>query len=303
MTFSEFARACGVIIDRPRADGRIHRCPTAAHPRSRNGAYAFDGERGWVMAWDAGGETQWYRDERATEWTEDRKREWIRRREAERREQIERNRAAAKRAEEVVSRARLGEHGYLRRKGLPKHRGLVLDEYQTMSFDEGFGRWVERIERDVLIVPMRNLSTGELQGVQAIWWDGSKWVKKMSPGMRAKGAVLRLGRADAGETWLCEGYATGLTVKAALERLGADASVLVCFSDSNLVFVSERLSGRAYVFADNDASRAGEKAAVASGKPWLMAPVVGHDANDWMAAGGLLPVCAAISALRRGDAM
>ena len=50
-------------------------------------------------------------------------------------------------------------------------------------------------------------------------------------GMR-KGASYRIGSARAAELWFVEGYATGLSVDAALKLCGS-AAVVVCFSASN----------------------------------------------------------------------
>jgi putative DNA primase/helicase len=166
------------------------------------------------------------------------------------------------------------------RKGLPDAQGLCLPD-------------------GALLVPMRSMHTNELQGAQVIRWlpELFKWEKKMIPGMKAKGAVLRLGKAV--ETILCEGYATGLSIERAARQLRLSAAVLVCFSDSNMVHVAQMLKGPALVFADNDESGAGERAAKATGLPYCIAPTVGWDANDWHVKDGLLPVCAAILKVRQ----
>lgn len=280
MSFSMFARACGVIVDHPRTDGKIHRCGTVAHPRSRNGAYAFDGRRGWAQAWDAGDQVQWFNDPTATPWTEAEKREWMARRDAERRAQELRYQRVAKEAESLIRGCAMAEHGYLRLKGFPTVRALVKGE--------------------TLVVPMRNVRTNAVQGAQTIQWDAEarQWVKKMLYGMRAKGAIFRLGSGSR-EIVLCEGFATGLSIDAALKMLHADASVLVCFSAQNMQHVAEQVLGRVYVFADNDASGTGERVAKAIGRPYCMAPTVGHDANDWHMAEGLVPLCSALMRMRQ----
>jgi putative DNA primase/helicase len=148
---------------------------------------------------------------------------------------------------------------------------------------------------------MRNLETNQIQGMQTIAWlpEDRRWEKKMAAGMRAKGAVLRLGNQRAKETFLCEGYATGLSIEIALRRLRLNASVLVCFSDSNLAHVAPMVSGTAFVIADNDVSLAGEKAARKSGLPWAMSDKVGEDANDLHQRAGLAALCKLILDLRR----
>ena len=189
-------------------------------------------------------------------------------------------RAAADAAQKVIELCELKTHYYLNSKGLPDVVALVNDS--------------------TLIVPMRNLETNQLQGLQSIDWlpEERRWEKKMAFGMRAKGAVLRLGNQRAKETFLCEGYATGLSVELALRRLRLNASVLVCFSDSNMAHVATLVTGAAFVIADNDVSMAGEKAAIRSGLPWCMGDVVGEDANDLHQRAGLMALCKLIINVR-----
>lgn len=284
MSFLLFAQACGVVIDRLHDDGRIHRCATTAHPRAKNGAYAFDGSRGWAMAWDCADRVQWFSDPQARPWTPDEKRAWMARRDAERRDQERKYTQAAKASEAALRACRMDVHGYLRLKGFAATKALVTQD-------------------DALFVPMRNFATNALQGAQTIRWDAEarQWVKKMTYGMRAKAAVFRLGRAKAFETVLCEGFATGLSIDAALRTVSADAAVLVCFSAQNMQHVAGLLDARSgfYVVADNDASGTGEAAAKAIGRPYCMAPTVGWDANDWHIAQGLVPLCSALVTMRR----
>ena len=51
MTFIDFARAHGVEIDPNRLypSDRIKRCGTVERPRSGNGAYFYDGQRGSLL--------------------------------------------------------------------------------------------------------------------------------------------------------------------------------------------------------------------------------------------------------------
>jgi putative DNA primase/helicase len=121
----------------------------------------------------------------------------------------------------------------------------------------------------------------------------------MAFGMRARGAVLRLGSKAAQEAFLCEGYATGLSIELALRRLRLNASVIVCFSDSNMAYVAPLVKGRAFVFADNDVSLAGERAATKTGLPYCMSDVVGEDANDLHQRAGMVSLCKLIIDVRR----
>ncbi|MGJ7497486.1 toprim domain-containing protein [Variovorax sp. RT4R15] len=285
--FITFARAHGVEIDPSRlyASDKIKRCPTTDKPRSTNGAYFWDGGRGWVFNWSAEARVQWFEDPSAKAWTEEEKRAWAMKRRASAAEADRKHENAALHAAMLLRSTVPGSHDYLIRKGLSHIDGLVLPQGE-------------------LLVPMRNLATNELQGAQIIRWIESemKWEKKMVPGMRAKGAVLRLGARTAAETIFCEGYATGLSIELAVRQMRLNAAVLVCFSDSNMVHVASLLTkGRRLVFADNDTSGAGERAARETGLPYCMSAKEGEDANDVHKRGGLLPVCGLLMEARRQE--
>lgn len=279
-TFSEFARAHGVLVPDLYASDRIRRCATTTHERSKNGAYFWDGQRGWVMAWDGDGETYWYGGEYKP-WTEEEKRAWGRERNQERQARDAKYAQAAARAQALIRASTSASHGYLQLKGFPEARELV-------QADES------------LLIPMRSHADNRLQGVQNVSWDDAtrRWTKKMLTGMRAKGAVMRLGSPRASETILCEGYATGLSIQAALDRFKLNAAVLVCFSDSNMRYVADFIGGVRYAFADNDASQAGERAAQLAGLPYCMSDQVGEDANDLHVRAGLLQVCKKLMGVR-----
>src|SRR6478735_3686214 len=52
LEFADFARAHGLLVEHPIMDGRVHRCPTEDHPKKKNGAYRYEGDWGWVQAWE-----------------------------------------------------------------------------------------------------------------------------------------------------------------------------------------------------------------------------------------------------------
>jgi putative DNA primase/helicase len=260
MRFDEFCRVHGLIVDGIEA-GRWVRVPTTDHPRTKNGAYKWLGDVGFVQnhatmvdvsVWRPHGEAAPV-DMAAMHAK-------VAEHERKMREGWER---AAHRAEEMRRSAKQQPHGYLQIKGFEDMAGLVLPD-------------------ESLMVPMRHLTTNKLVGAQVIRWlpDERKYEKKMLPGMRAKGAVFRLGSAQAPRTWLVEGYATGLSVEAAIRMLRLRDAVLICFSAGNLVHVAGQLAGEALVFADHDESGAGERAAQATGLRYCMAGEVGFDAND-----------------------
>lgn len=274
MTFAAFAASHGLIVDQVYPSDKIKRCGTENKPRSTNGAYFYDGQRGFVFLWDQDAKPIWWQDKNATAWTDAEKREWAakKRKEEQRREDGYRKAAAI--AATILKGCKPAQHNYLRSKQLPDVLGLVNDDQE-------------------LFVPMRSMTNNELVGGQVIKWlmDSREWQKKMIFGMRAKAAVFRLGSARTTETWLVEGYATGLTLELALRRLSLNAAVLVCFSANNMTHVAPMVQGRKFIFADHDASGTGEAAAKAANVPYCMSPVEGEDANDMYARAGLLAVC------------
>jgi putative DNA primase/helicase len=183
---------------------------------------------------------------------------------------------AAKQAMALIKSAVVMNHPYLTAKGFPKATGLVVGEE--------------------LIIPMRDYKTHAITGAQRIKGSGEKL---FIPGTRAKGSVFVLGRGS--ESWLVEGYATGLSVAAALKLMYRPAQVVVCFSASNLCHVAERIGGRRFVVADHDESGTGQRAAESSYMPWVMPESVG-DANDLHQSAGLLAVRSMLAGLVLGKA-
>lgn len=256
--FVAFARSHGLLIDHAPPDGRVHRCRTEAKPRKKNGAFMFDGQSGWVQDWTVHPKAIGFRLRGDVE---------IRRidRGALAREERARREAAAQEARRIILRSELAPHPYLIAKGFPQHRGLVHD-----------GR---------LVVPMRSFERyrERIHSVQMIDAGGDK---KFLPGGRAKGAVYRMGAGF--DVWLVEGYATALSVQAALESLYRKAEIWVCFSAGNLAFIASQVACR--IFADNDRSGTGQTVAAQSSRAWVMSPVEGEDANDMYRRAGVRAV-------------
>lgn len=172
-------------------------------------------------------------------------------------------------ASELVKRATVAKHPYLARKGFPEVMGLVVDDF--------------------LIVPMRDAREyGQLLSVQQISPTGDK---RFLTGGRAGGACFRIGATprEAKHIVLCEGYATGLSLQAALARLPGPSCVMACFSANNLETIAQWFP-TARVAADNDHSATGERAAQRTGLKWTMPYEVGTDFNDLMVNMGIYVV-------------
>lgn len=296
--FCDFARSHGLELDRVQGVDRIYRCPTTNKPKRKNGAYMLrhDGN-GWVIAYDMGGQLEWFDDPQSQRgWDDGDRRRWLEWKRREEQRQRHGWTEAAKRAQAMLASAKPGRHAYLQYKGLDRLQGLVLP-------DGG------------LVVPMRNLTTNEVQGAQVIRWApddrdprNSRYEKKYLWGSNPRLAVLRLGDTDAERRILCEGWATGLSILEGVRQLRLVAQVLVCFSDTGLVKVAEALANAPYprcVIADNDdippAERAkrdagepydgrgpGEIAAARTGLPFVMPGFLGFDANDVYRKHGLM---------------
>lgn len=158
---------------------------------------------------------------------------------------------------QMIQRAAVSVHPYLVRKGFPDLTGLVLD-----------GK---------LLVAVRDVNDyGRVISAQLIDENGEK---RFLPGGRTRDGILWLGSKAARKTVLCEGYATGLSLDAALSKLPGPHAVIVCFSANNLERVAPKFPG-AFVCADNDHSAAGENAAIRTGLKWTMPYEVGTDFND-----------------------
>lgn len=185
--------------------------------------------------------------------------------------QARRQADAAVRASALISQAVHAGHPYLAKKGFPEARGLVIG--------------------DQLLIPVRDVTDyTRILSVQEIGADG---VKKFLPGGRTRLGVYRLGVMRADRVVLCEGYATGLSLDAALSRLARPHAVIVCFSARNLELVAQHFPN-AIVAADNDASRTGENSAKTTGLTWTMPSEVGTDFNDLHQSKGIYAVVAAL---------
>lgn len=172
-------------------------------------------------------------------------------------EQRQRQETVAIEARRLVNEAILSGHPYLIRKGFPARVALVRN-----------GK---------LVVPVRDVSNySRILSAQLIDEAGEK---RFLTGGKTRGGIYRIGPERAKRVVLCEGYATGLSIDAALQRLPGPHCVVVCFSARNLEWVAERYPS-ACIAADNDASRTGEESAKRTGLPWVMPPDVGTDFND-----------------------
>ncbi len=174
----------------------------------------------------------------------------------------------ARRAQQLLDAAIPNPHPYLAAKGFPSALGLVYGEH--------------------LLVPVRDAYDQRLLSLQQISPDGEK---RFLHGARARGGIYRIG--STGKTFLCEGYATGLSLYEAAKRLHRQSAVIVCFSAGNIEVVAPLFPG-ALIAADHDESGTGERVARKTGLAWVMPPEANMDFNDFHRRDGLHAVVAAL---------
>ncbi|SEF31387.1 hypothetical protein ABL840_09075 [Variovorax sp. NFACC27] len=260
MTFLDFCRLHGVIIDALPPIGSWKRYRTTDKPAHRNGAVKFMGDHGFVQnhatmqdvsSWRAeGGAKAALQEVRRI--AEDGARETARN-----------NARAAEEAARMLSCAQRERHAYFASKGFPEE---VVNVLRT---DAG----------PIALIPM--FVQGELVGCQRISEDGGK---KFLAGQRSSRAEFVFN--NKGPHVLCEGYATALSARLALANIKRPYTLHVCFSAGNMKKVAAGLPG-GIVLADNDKSGTGERVAREIGWPYWMSDAVGEDANDFHRRQGL----------------
>ena len=258
MTFAQFCAAHGLIIRAMRATGTVQRCPTLCAPSERKGWYIYDGGNyGTCGIWHG-------LENNAQTWSPGADfvpltpadfaaiAAKLRRADADRqRTQAE----AAKRAAALLATSEPRSHAYLARKGFPDMLAPCLNDGA------------------MLLVTM--WKAGRVVNLQRINEAGEK---KFLHGGEVTGVTHTIG--NQGAAVLCEGFATALSVAAAIKASKMRAHTVCCFSAGNLVKVAQRYKD-ARVIADNDKSLTGEKAAQKTGLRYWMPEKPGTDANDF----------------------
>lgn len=214
---------------------------------------------------------------------------------------------AAQQAGMLIAQARITTHPYLAAKGFRDELVPVIPAQSVRQIAGTANRRGEFIPADYLVagstaivVPARR--AGAVTSLQLIWEDGTK---KFLFGGEISGASHRI--STGAYTWLCEGFATGLSLRAALRGLKIQATVLCCFSASNIVAVARQVKGRTFVAADNDKPLpqfgglgTGEHYAKQTGLPFGMPPVVKTDFNDMHQAESIFAVQRVLTSVMAG---
>ena len=256
MDFINFCQSHGILISEHPPFGQWKRYPTEDHPHSRNGAVKYMGDVGFVQNHATSTVVSiWKPDSRASDLPTARDLA-IKQKQAEadtKKKQAE----AVRRAVEMLNQSVTQSHPYLVKKGFPEEQGHI-------NFQGG---------QPILLIPMR--VGGSLVGVQQIDALGTK---RFLYGQRTAGAAFTFD--NKGVNIVCEGYATALSVRAAMKQLKRRYTLHVCFSAANMVRVAAGLEP-GLVIADNDRSGVGQAAAAEIGWPIWMSDKVNEDANDF----------------------
>jgi putative DNA primase/helicase len=243
MSFEDFARSHGLLVDNVIMD-RWVRVGTEDHPRKQNGAYIFDGHKGALINFAVHDKHIVYKSEepfvpdpKANE-----------RKLAAKQMQEQKQKNAADKAAFIMNNAVKKQHPYLLRKGFVD-KGCVWN--------------------GILVLPMR--INQNLVGCQLITPDGTK---RFLSGQKTKGASLVID--NKGQNILCEGFATGMSVRRAMKHLRERYTIHVCFSAGNMLEIASGMTDP-LVIADNDPVGIATAKKIAS-RYWV--GEAGEDFND-----------------------
>ena len=255
MDFIQFARSHGIIINELPPVGVWKRYRTEDHPKKKNGSVKYMGTHGFVQNHALSSVTALWKPDSVNGQPSDMRAIIVSQAKAEQARKRLATQAVSK-AVAMLNESGYSTHPYLVRKGFPDETGNVL----TI---EG---------KPVLLIPMRVGKS--LVGVQQIWPEGDK---RFLYGQRTAGATFSFD--NKGINIVCEGYATALSVRAAMKQMKQRYHIHVCFSAGNMVKVAAGLEP-GLVIADNDKSGTGQQAASEIGWPVWMSDREGEDAND-----------------------
>jgi len=253
MDLISYCKAHGILIDHVPPIGQWKRYQTDDHPHKRNGAVKFMGTHAFVQNHAVDSEVSVWKPDDSVEINYTKIARMAQEADKDRQKKQQ---EAQNKADRMIQESVFAFHPYLKSKGFPEETGNV---------------WVKD-KNKILLIPMR--VDNVVVGCQMISEDGDK---KFLLGQRTSDATFVFN--NGGDPYLCEGYATALSLRYALRGLKKKYSIHVCFSAGNLLKVAQK-TGR-MVVADNDESGTGERIAKQTGLPYWMSDRVGEDANDY----------------------
>lgn len=253
MDLISYCRAHGILIDHVPPIGQWKRYHTEDHPNKRNGAVKFMGTHAFVQNHATETEVSVWKPDDSVKIDFQK---IARQAQQADNDRLEKQRTAQEKANRMIEESRLSSHPYFEAKGFPEEIGNVI----------------LREKKKILLIPMRVEDV--IVGCQMIAEDGDK---KFLYGQRTSDATFVFN--NGGDPYLCEGYATALSLRYALRSLKKKYTIHVCFSAGNLLKVAQKTGG--IVIADNDESATGERIAKQTGLPYWISDKVGEDANDY----------------------
>jgi putative DNA primase/helicase len=260
MDFITFARLHGIVIDNEPRIGLWRRYSTEDKPAHKNGAVKFMGDHAFIQNHATMTEIVVWKADADAKIDHEKIRRIAQQADQDiKRKQIE----AARTAAWMLKESQIATHPYLAAKGFSDEQGNIYVKDGVL----------------LMLIPMR--VGPNLVGVQIIEPEGKK---KFLFGQRTSNAEFVWD--NKGTHILCEGYATGLSIRAAMKALKRRYTLHVCFSAGNMEMIAASLPG-GFVVADNDLSQTGVNTAKKIGWPFYVPPVVGQDFNDFATEVGL----------------
>jgi putative DNA primase/helicase len=268
MDFISFARLHGIIIDNEPRIGLWRRYATEDKPSHKNGSVKFMGDHAFIQNHATMTEIVVWKADADAKIDLDKIRRVAQQADQDiKRKQIE----AAKTAAWMLKESQIATHPYLAAKGFPDEQGNIYVKDGVL----------------LMLIPMR--VGHHLVGVQIIEPEGKK---KFLFGQRTSNAEFVWD--NKGPHVLCEGYATGLSIRAAMKALKRRYTLHVCFSAGNMEKIAASLPS-GFVVADNDLSQTGLNTAKKIAWPYFMPPTPGQDFNDFAVSVGLFRASQALA--------
>ena len=268
MDFITFARLHGIVIDHEPRIGLWRRYSTEDKPSHKNGAVKFMGDHAFIQNHATMTEIVVWKADADAKIDHEKIRRIAQQADQDiKRKQIE----AAKTAAWMLKESQIATHPYLTAKGFGDEQGNIYVKDGVL----------------LMLIPMR--VGAHLVGVQIIEPEGKK---KFLFGQRTSNAEFVWD--NKGPHILCEGYATGLSIRAAMKALKRRYTLHVCFSAGNMEKIAASLPG-GFVVADNDLSQTGLNTAKKIGWPYFMPPTAGQDFNDFAVSVGLFRASQALA--------
>lgn len=204
------------------------------------------------------------------------------------REQLVQDEHIRRRAYEEYLRAEAvgaWQHAYIKLKGIERVKDFTNKIRVVTRYQAG-----DTCRRGDLLIPLQNCETNKFQAIERIsaglMSDGNH-MKGIYSGTHRTGAAFMFSVPEPKEILICEGFATGASVR---EYTNGRATVICAMSCTNLMHVARawrsKTGLRTVIVADNDKSGAGERSAravVEAGyaDTYYMPPIVGYDFNDY----------------------